>query len=158
MMPKYTRMTKPIEYIVIHHSLTKDGKTVDWDAIRKYHMTDPGHRWVDIGYHYGIENVNGEYKIMIGRPEWAVGAHCKENSMNHKSLGICVVGNYDLGLPPEEAMEQLVILCANLCYKYKIPVANIVPHSKYATYKTCPGKMFVMEELRRRVDERLKGK
>jgi N-acetyl-anhydromuramyl-L-alanine amidase AmpD len=151
-------MSKVIQYLVIHHSLTKDGKVVDWDAIRRYHMTDPGHKWVDIGYHYGVELVGNEYVIKVGRPEWAVGAQCKEEGMNNKSLGICVVGNYDLGAPPEEAMEQLVILCGNLCSKYKLPVSSIVTHHQFAGYKTCPGTKFPMDELRRRVAERLKGK
>jgi hypothetical protein len=47
------------EYIVIHHSLTPDNQTVSWNAIRRYHIDV--NKWADIGYHYGIENINGAY-------------------------------------------------------------------------------------------------
>ena len=76
------------QYFCIHHSLTKDGTVVDWDAIRRYHKETNG--WTDIGYHYGIERVGGGLSLQIGRPESQPGAHTKEMHMNLKSIGICV--------------------------------------------------------------------
>jgi N-acetylmuramoyl-L-alanine amidase len=154
-MTEYARRKIPTQYIIIHHSLTEDGKEVDWNAIRKYHIEHNG--WIDIGYHYGIEQVGNEYQIQIGRPEWAIGAHTLEQGMNGKSIGICVVGNYDLAPPPEAAMELLVILVADLCAKYRLSEQRIVPHNLYAPYKSCPGTKFPMDELRQKVKKRLEG-
>ncbi len=97
-------MLKP-EYIVIHHSLTKDGIVADWEAIRKYHREVNG--WSDIGYHYGIERVGRRILLQVGRPESEFGAHTKEMHMNSKSLGICVVGNFDQAPPGLEIMRFL---------------------------------------------------
>jgi N-acetylmuramoyl-L-alanine amidase len=154
-MIQYAKRKSQIQYIVIHHSLTKDGQVVDWNAIRKYHIESNG--WIDIGYHYGIELAGKEYQIQIGRPEWAQGAHCKEAGMNNKSLGICVVGDYDLAPPPKEAMDLLVILVSDLCAKYHLSEQRIVTHNQYAPYKTCPGTQFPMDDLRARVKKRLEG-
>lgn len=135
--------------LIIHHSLTKDGKVNDWAAIRRYHVEV--NKWKDIGYHYGIELVGDEYVIQKGRAEWRVGAHVL--GMNSKSLGICVVGNYDLAEPPEAALNLLANLCARLCKKYKLKLADIETHHKYASYKTCPGTKFPMDKLRAKVRE-----
>ena len=54
------------QYIVIHHSLTKDGTVADWEAIRRYHKEING--WSDIGYHYGIERVGMFVLPRVGRP------------------------------------------------------------------------------------------
>ncbi len=53
------------QYIVIHHSLTKDGIIADWEAIRKHHKNVNG--WSDIGYHYGIERVGKNLLLVDGR-------------------------------------------------------------------------------------------
>jgi N-acetylmuramoyl-L-alanine amidase len=138
-----------ITKLIIHHSLTKDGKVNDWNAIRRYHVEV--NKWANIGYHYGIELVRDEYVIQKGRAEWRGGAHTL--GMNSKSLGICVVGNYDLAEPPEAALNLLANLCANLCKKYNLKPADIETHHKYASYKTCPGKLFPMDKLRAKVRE-----
>ena len=132
------------EYIVIHHSATADGQTVDWNAITNYHKNTLG--YLDVGYHYGIERVNDRWAIITGRAEDQVGAHTKQEGMNYKSIGICVVGNFDKERPSPEALFLLEMLCIDLCRRYGIPASKIVPHSKYAA-KTCPGKLFPLESL-----------
>ena len=127
------------KYLIIHHSLTKDGPTVSWEAIRKYHMETNG--WSDIGYHYGVELVGSSYQVMKGRDESVVGAHCKEEGMNRNSLGICMVGNYDLAPVQSEGLLLLTTLVKRLMLKYNIPVLNVKRHGDYAP-KSCPGSKF----------------
>jgi N-acetylmuramoyl-L-alanine amidase len=136
-----------VQKLIIHHSLTKDGQTVDWDAIRRYHVRENG--WTDIGYHWGIEYVNGSIIIQKGRAENIPGAHTI--GMNQKSLGICVVGNYDLAPPPEEVLDKLAELCAKKCQQYNLMAADVETHHKYADYKTCPGSKFPMVILKDKV-------
>lgn len=152
------------EYIVIHHSATKDGSQNDWEAIRRYHMswryqgniiTEAEAKariangvkgvespWKDIGYNWGAEFDGDCYRWKIGRPLTMNGAHCLEQGMNHRSIGICVVGNYDLDLVPDRLLQIVVQNVAALMQQFKIPRANIKRHSDYASYKTCPGTRF----------------
>ena len=132
-------------YIIIHHSLTKDGITVSWDDIDRYHTVEKG--WIDIGYHYGIELIDKDYQVLAGRPLGTQGAHCKENGMNAMSIGICFVGNYDKEDVPDAMYDVGIKHIAGLCYSLRIDPMNIFPHSDYAD-KTCPGIRFDMDRLR----------
>jgi hypothetical protein len=123
--------------LCIHHSLTKDGKTVDGSAIRKYHIETNG--WDDIGYHYLVERVAGKVQIIEGRPVKFQGAHCP--ALNATHLGVCLVGNYDLAPPDAELLGVLESLCASLMRQYAIPLRGIVYHCDYSQ-KTCPGRQF----------------
>src|SRR5687767_4288274 len=120
--------------IIIHHSLTRDSGTVSWGAIRKYHMETLG--WNAIGYQLGIEKIGDQYEILMGRMLDEVGAHTK--GLNAKSIGICIVGNFDEEELPREALELLLTLCRSLMDIFGIPVENVKRHSDYAD-KTCPG-------------------
>ena len=73
-------------YIMLHHSLTKDGTTVSWQAIRRWHMgligsgnkNNPDYNpylekpMKDIAYHFGIELVGspiiGNKELLKARP------------------------------------------------------------------------------------------
>jgi N-acetylmuramoyl-L-alanine amidase len=125
--------------IIIHHSLTKDGQTVSWGAIRRYHRSLG---WRDVGYHYGIELVGDEYEILAGRMQDEVGAHCKEGGMNRHGLGICVVGNFDERPPPQAQLDKLIRLVRSLMSVFKIPADRVHRHHDLAPYKSCPGRAF----------------
>jgi N-acetylmuramoyl-L-alanine amidase len=158
------------KYVIMHHSLTSDGQVVDWIAIRRYHtswryqgviiteadarkMIGQGVRgveppWADIGYHAGIEVVNGAYQILMGRMWDVPGAHCPEKGMNGMSLGFCCIGNYDLGPPPDLQWKLAVRLTRYACSIYKIPKENVYGHGEWSHTKTCPGTQFDMSKFR----------
>jgi len=130
-------------HIIIHHSLTEDGQTVNWQAIRRYHIIDQG--WADIGYHYGVEWIHRGYEILVGRPLSMDGAHTL--GMNDKAIGICVVGNYDVQYPMAAMIVKLVPLVRDLCEIFSIPKENVQGHRDYAA-KSCPGKNFNLDLIR----------
>lgn len=141
-------MSLPWRGIVIHHSLTRDGTTVSWDAIRRYHMDPAGppvYRMKDIGYHAGVEMIGGAYEVLLGRPLDWIGAHTR--GVNRTHLGLLFVGNYDHAAPPD---EMLRVACERVLRPWmkalNIGVANVRPHSDFAD-KTCPGRFFSMAHL-----------
>jgi len=144
------------EYIMLHHSLTRDSKTVSWDDMKRYHTAVKG--WKDIGYHYGIELVETEYIVLVGRMMTARGSHCPPQRMNRKSLGICFVGNYDSIEPPTEALDVAYKLVCSLIRIFDVPVENVVGHREVAQDgRTCPGKAFSMDAFRESLRMKLVG-
>ncbi len=138
--------------IVVHHSLTPDGRTVSWGAIRSFHMTDPTHRWSDIGYHAGVELAGDGYETLLGRSWDEQGAHCKAGGMNRLALGVCCVGNFDLVPPPDEMLDVLARrVLLPWMRLFDIHPAAISFHRDHAPDRTCPGRMFTKPILARHV-------
>lgn len=141
-------------HIVIHHSLTSDGDTVSWDAIKKYHMEENG--WRDIGYHFGVERVGSGYSVLLGRMPDEDGAHCKEAKMNSRGIGVCLVGNFDIAAPPAGQWEKALKLCYWLVRAYSIPYQHVIGHREGQAMggllpgarKSCPGTKFDMDRFR----------
>lgn len=135
--------------VIIHHSLTKDGQTVSWGAIREYHINING--WRDIGYHYGLELVGGRYEIFKGRMDNEQGAHCFGFN---DYLGICLIGNFNIAPPPAEQAAQAVKLCRSLMDIYGFKIDNFIGHwetfdlRNMAIQKSCPGTKFNMPDFR----------
>lgn len=166
--------------IIIHHSATKDGAANDWDAIRRYHMSwryqgriltpEEGQELlgkgvkgverpdIEIGYHRGFEVVGSTFILREGRPIGDVGAHCRELAMNRKSIGYCIVGNFDLEPPGVELMKFVAQQAKKDVAAYGIPIQAIRGHREIGAmagfdwrqgqYKSCPGKYFPMDTLR----------
>lgn len=135
---------KPVE-IIIHHSLTKDSGTVSWGAIRRWHVEHL--EWDDIGYHSGVELVYTEYEMFMGRMWDRTGAHTR--GQNDKSLGFIFVGNYDFEPPPTRMLEVGAKVIALWMRLFDIPQEKIFRHSDFASYKSCPGKEFDIEDLKK---------
>lgn len=140
-------------WIVIHHSFTKDGSVKDWDAIKRYHVEVKG--WKDVGYHIGIEKVNERYEVFPGRAIGEVGAHAV--GFNAKSIGICLVGNFDDAIPPDDQVFLATSVCRELQRRFKIFRDQVIGHREtYAllgepAQKSCPGKLFNLDQFRSRL-------
>lgn len=149
---KFVNSTFKPCFIVIHHSLTKDGNVVDAAAIRKYHMETNG--WSETGYHYLTELVNGEYRVVEGRSIMRMGAHVK--NFNNISLGICMVGNFDKEPVPVEQWRLTQKLVKRLQWFLHIPTERVIGHREAQAHmnvpadqrKTCPGLLCNMDSFR----------
>lgn len=133
-------MNKP-QYIIVHHSVSP--KDVPWQTAERSFNNNHKMRfnfksslgWY-VGYHYVIYG-NGELKQY--RKDNEEGAHCKEQGMNFKSLGICLSGNFDSETPNPAQTETLRNFLSQKANQYGIPAENIYPHRRFATYKSCYG-------------------
>ena len=132
-----------VNKIIIHHSLTVDNQRVSWGAIRRYHMQQRG--WVNIGYQYGIELVDYDYEILIGRFESEDGAHTIGH--NKDSVGVCVVGNFDKLQVPKRQWVPALRLVNDIMWRYSLTPSDVYGHRDFAD-KSCPGKHFSMELFR----------
>ena len=137
------------EYIIIHHSATANGSV---DIFRKAHR-DKG--WSDVGYHYVIGNgtQSGDGVVEKGRAESVAGAHAQADGMNFKSIGICLVGNFNTTKPTLKQMVALETLVTHAMERYKIPSSKILGHGEVPGAATaCPGSNFDMVAFRKNME------
>lgn len=141
--------------IVVHCSANADHGLLNWDEVRRYHLRLG---WRDIGYHYGVDLVDGGYEVLKGRPEYQKGSHCPQRDMNRLSLGVCLIGGDpmtgfgpDYPMPPAQ-WARAVALCAELCWAWSIPFDNIFLHRDFNPGKSCPGVGFDRAAFRAAVE------
>lgn len=141
--------------IVIHHSYNPEDNIMfnEFDAITRYYTTQHVPKYSDNPYHYGIEYVNKVPFVSKGRSEDRRGAHAVK--VNGTSIGIVIIGNYDL----REPNDELLHLCAELIVEIysRRGVLPIYGHRHFSN-KTCPGGLFPMWKLQSYVDELMKTK
>ena len=126
---------RTITLLVIHCSAVRPDQTSSAAQIDTWHRRDRHYKF-GIGYHYVVRR---DGQIEPGRPEWMVGAHCKNH--NAHSLGICYEGGLDARGQPADTrtLEQklaMVQLLEVLHRKY--PKALIVGHHDLNPHKACP--------------------
>lgn len=162
----------PREFIIIHHSLTKDGVVPDWPAIETFHtsyrqggtiITEEGYYalkaqhatgleppWSDVGYHAGVELEAGRIVAHLGRSWLDPAAACPQDGMNQRGLHVCCVGNYDLVAPSDAMLEVLLRRVLRPWMRmFNIPATRIAGHRDFNPAKSCPGRLFDLDRLRR---------
>ena len=93
----------------------------DLQNIYKYHTITKG-RW-DIGYNFIIDPFGNIYEGRAGGPG-TVGAHAARN--NTSSIGISLMGNFNIQKPTDAQLQALVLLSTALAKKYHIdPTAKV---------------------------------
>lgn len=174
-------ISRPWKGIVWHHSAGPDGIGRDWPGIVKFHTSyrvdynivsekeffrrfESGEGksfikpWIDVGYHGGVELVDGVAVYQAGRSLKFAGAHsgvtgCSD-SFNKEYLGFCAIGNFDLKSPPLEIWNFALAVTRTFSKAFNIPVAHVIGHREVydklgvPRQKSCPGKSWDMELFR----------
>lgn len=125
------------QMIIVHHT---GGTDADIFADTSHHTAEIIEAWHykrftnsrGIGYHYIIEK---DGKVSAGRPEHVSGAHCV--GYNSKSLGICIVGNFDATSPTKEQEQAFIELYRDITKRNG--ELEVKEHRDFAN-KTCPGR------------------
>ena len=138
--------------IVIHHSATPTDDALNMHRVHKARGMKNG-----LAYHFVISNgsrkaYDGE--IYIGE-RWKGqldGGHMKRLSDNQTSIGICLIGNFELRSPTTKQMKSLEGLCEFLMKKCGLGPNQVTTHKiLHPNHTVCPGKYFSLSVLRKRI-------
>jgi hypothetical protein len=138
---------KRTDMLVIHHTKIENMTVA---SIHDLHLRNG---WAGIGYH---KVILPDGSVADGRPEYAVGAHAI--GANSHSVGISLVGDFDVNLPSPAQMASLLALTAELAGKYGVSAANIVGHRDVYKDTTCPGRIFPWAEFKQALAKKLPAK
>ena len=128
---KHLHYRKRTDGVIIHHVGNTD-KNINVAAIHRWHKQNG---WAGIGYHYIIRK---DGSIERGRPLDTIGAHTYNR--NDNTVGICVVGNFELSRPTSEQFRAAEKLVGAVCRHYDItPNAMTVRGHKDFCKTNCPG-------------------
>ena len=125
---------RTITLLVIHCSAVRPDQTSSAAQIDTWHRRQGWH--LGIGYHYVVRR---DGQIEPGRPEWMVGAHCKNH--NAHSIGICYEGGLNARGQPADtrtlAQNLAMVQLLEILHR-KYPKALIVGHHDLNPLKACP--------------------
>lgn len=152
---------RQITEIVVHHSDTSKDLTLE-KAVKSFN--DNHYRRLYKPYKQPLSGVDGSdyiaYHILIDkdgkerrtRLDKKVGYHASNLDANNRSVGICLIGDFDTEPPTTAQLRTLERIIAE--YKAKYSIEKVSGHRHYAK-KSCPGNFFtddMLEALSRDVE------
>src|SRR6266498_790900 len=142
------------KYIVIHHSASPSASVKGMDY---YHRVER-HMENGLAYHFVIGNGHSmkDGEIAIGR-RWTAqldGGHLASEALNRKSIGICMVGNFDADRPTRRQMESLHSLVEFLLARCHLSADALKTHQQInPIYTRCPGHNFPVKNFLKELKE-----
>lgn len=140
--------------IIIHHSATPVDDAVNMHQVHLGRGMKNG-----LAYHFVISNGSRKAKdgeIYIGS-RWKGqldGGHVKKLAWNRTSIGICLIGNFEVRPPSSKQLSSLEGLCEYLMKRCGLTVNDVTTHTLFHPKHTvCPGKHFSLGSLRRRLTD-----
>ncbi|MDG1137978.1 MAG: LysM peptidoglycan-binding domain-containing protein [Opitutales bacterium] len=138
--------------IVIHHSATPVDDAMNMHRVHKARGMKNG-----LAYHFVISN--GSRKAYDGEVylggRWKAqldGGHMKKLAWNRESIGICLIGNFELRSPTTKQMTALEGLCEYLMKRCKVSRSQVTTHKiLHKNHTVCPGKYFSLPSLIKRI-------
>lgn len=132
-----TTLPNGLYYAVIHHTagdncFTKATCILEIQGIQNYHQNILG--WDDIGYNFLI---GGDGNIYEGRGWNVLGAHAL--NWNSKSIGICLMGNYNNDQPTEDQIKAAKEILAEAVSRGQITSNYILKGHRQVGATECPG-------------------
>lgn len=152
----------PAKYIIIHHSATPQGWTMDKSIksinarhyrkfVQEQKIKMKASLGLTLAYHYVIDKEGNEKQT---REENVIGYHSGNWYANQRSLAIMLIGNFNKEEPTQKQIETLANLIDRLKKKYAIKPENIKGHRKFKA-TACPGNNFTDEEIQAIADGEL---
>ena len=134
-------------YIVIHHTGSAQGNPKGIESYHRRRGMENG-----LAYHFlignGIGMRDGEVYVC---PRWRGqlnGGHLASETLNAKSIGICLVGNFEVGRPTPRQLQSLYGVVAYLRAQCRLPTSAVKLHRQINTRPTaCPGRLFPTQAL-----------
>ena len=136
--------------IIGHHSATASGNAAKFDAYhRRVRRMENG-----LGYHFLIGNGtdSGDGQIEIG-PRWTQqiqGGHVRSLACNEDSIGICLVGNFEVSRPTPRQLAAFEELVKFLRQEVLPRRPEFLVHRELSGESTlCPGRLFPTSRMHR---------
>ncbi len=100
-----------------------------------------------LGYHIAYHWVIWEGgELVHTRADWEIWYINSNRNSNKESIGVCLVGNFDVRPPTEAQLKTLAGLMTDIKKIY--PKIKVNWHRDINPHKTCPGKLFPLDELK----------
>ena len=137
-----------INHLAIHHSEVSNQTVFDFN---KWHTEHNG--WHKISYHYVIDEKGIVYQC---NNDDDLTYHVRGS--NSDSIGICLIGNFDITDINECQLKNAEELVFDLCKKYALSASQILGHREFPgqlASKTCPGDNMSMDSFRLSIGKKL---
>ncbi|MCS1411234.1 MAG: N-acetylmuramoyl-L-alanine amidase XlyA [Verrucomicrobia subdivision 3 bacterium] len=135
--------------IIVHHSATRNGNAEIFHQAHLRRRMENG-----LAYHFVIgnganETRNGEIEIGGRWKKQIHGGHMRSQRLNETSIGICLVGNFQVTKPTAKQLDSLYNLTQFLQSELILGHPRVYGH-KDLEHNLCPGRNFPLKQYRTR--------